>query len=317
VAAARKNNIGTIQEFEFPEGSLKIIDLVEIARSLGLQTMQSCEDEYVMDEEEECDEEVEEEFFESDANTNAREEETTLDHSCSAVRQNDCESGVSDAAPCETKPTIIDCVLRSETGAPCQLVALATPPSALGGHPIYVALSDALFSFTAPKAPTAGVDAATAKIVVAATKARSGPVGSCCSTNADGATKASSHAVVAGGLPGKSPYRFRFNSEHLQELGAGGFVQSKLSKSSKLHKADDGSRWVVDDTFASAPRWFTSLGQQRYQGAAVTEFTSEGKVKLDAGAVVALPKIPGRLPSQEQGSMRMCLSAVRSSHSAF
>jgi len=47
----------------------------------------------------------------------------------------------------------------------------------------------------------------------------------------------------------------------------------------------------------------------------------QGKVSLDAPAVVALPKIPGRrsLGSVEQGqeAMRMCLGAVRTSGSAF
>jgi hypothetical protein len=359
VAAARKNNIGTMHEFEFPEGSLKIIDLVEIARSLGGRTMQSTEeeeedyeDEYVNDEVENC-EEVEGEFFQSDAGTVAR-EGTTLDRPsyasvklatglqipqaivysgtfqdyrqesqkfcrfrtlasfARAVRHNVGEPGVSGAAPCEKKQSsIIDCVLPSQTGAPCQLVTLSTPPSAQATHAIYVALSfDTLFSFTAPEAPTENVYAATAKMGATA-KAGSGPVGSCLSSQADGATKESSHAAVAGGLPGKSPYRFCFHPEDLQKLGTDGPVQPMLLKSSKLDKADDGSNWVVDDTFASASRWFSSLGQQRHRGTAVTEFISEGKVALDAGAVVALPKIPGRPP------MRMCLNAVRTSRSVF
>lgn len=230
-----------------------------------------------------------------------------------AVRQNVCESGTRDAVPCEKlRCSIIDCVLPSGGGVPCQLVALASPPSAQGNHAVYVTLSSTLFFSTAPKAPSGRGDVATAKMVVAAVTPNEGQVSSSCSPSRAGGTEASATAAAVA-LPGKSPHRFCFKVEDLRELGPDGFVQSKLH-------TDDSSGWRVDDTSAGAPRWFSGLGQQRNRGAAL-EPIPQGKIKLDAPAVVALPKIPGRrsLGSHEQGqeAMRMCLGAVRAPGSVF
>jgi hypothetical protein len=122
------------------------------------------------------------------------------------------------------------------------------------------------------------------------------------------ALSGSAATTSASAVLGQSPYRFHFPASTLQKLRPNAFAQTKLLKA---HQMEETSSWRIDDASSSAPRWFSGR-TQLHQGA-VLEPILKGKIALDAPAVVTLPKIPGRWSgSMEQGqeAMRMCFSAV-------
>lgn len=320
-AEARAQDVGTVDAVELPECTMKTVNLVDIARfiqesrgeTIGHQEEQDLEEEWENDEEEEEDEQeeysIDVERYEQQIEILSDDEMRALIAKADAdlLMPSFMDSTIEVDSTMDDKQCMIVDSCFPDGCVPCQLVALATPPSSTSDPSMYMAFSDATVK-TAVASTMAGAKAA-AKMAVAELEPELDHTENTLFSHDEVEqveAKASEFDVADSVLHSRtskstaSLHRFKFASYDLEVIAAGKHAFAPSRK-------DDGSNWVVDnsrlgESYACLPRKRRSQGSASSWGGggAFLEPIASGKVSLEKAVSVTLPKLPSGPPSADE-----------------
>jgi hypothetical protein len=171
---------------------------------------------------------------------------------------------------------------------PCQLLALAMPPSMQQESSLYVTLSDGIVKKALR--PTLAESQAAVKTIVAPREF--------VPTTAIASDMLPKSAQISR-IASKSPYRFRFMSDELGAINTSGLSSAKMLKVNHGSKSrDDGSNWIVDHSSIGGsrrPGFRTSGSSWGGGGGAQLAPICQDKLRLDSLATVTVPPLPPRM----------------------
>jgi uncharacterized membrane protein YgcG len=218
----------------------------------------------------------------SEAETSATEhlEPTTQPMSVSRDLESAEESSTSSTHSFIESPLLDGCM-------PCQLLALAMPPSMQQESSVYVTLSDGIVKKALR--PTLAESQAAVKTIVAPREF--------VPTTAIASDMLPKSAQISR-IASKSPYRFRFMSDELGAINTSGLSSAKMLKVNHGSKSrDDGSNWIVDHSSTGGSRrpGFRTSGSSWGGGGAQLAPICQDKLRLDSLATVTVPPLPPRM----------------------
>lgn len=310
-AEARSQDIGTVDTIELPQCTMKVVNLVDIAKYIQQcregNTDHEGEEEEEEEEEWESEEEEDEEEFDIDQESlkeHVNNEMKAVTEKAQSLPSHgdlcmssslDCKVEVDSCSSKDNHCTILESHLPIGSN-PCQLIALATPPNSRPDICMYMALSDAAWN-SSIASTNSGADVA-AK--TAATELDPGvfPEQSTLSVHskmpdADGEKDtAVTNPSPLECNPRRSVHRFNFVPDEVEAITSGKAGTGFAFK-------DDGSKWIVDDSRNEASGALLHK-KRRSQGSASSwggggaflEPIAQGKLSLDQSVKIRLPKLP-------------------------
>jgi hypothetical protein len=308
---ARQQGIGTVNRIDMPEGSVNIVNLVEVARYIQATLMPGniVDEEEEEEEEEEVDQEAEEEEEElvdefgdiedlplappeeDEVSEPLEQYEFQLEDDEPLLAPLECEGvaslpsdqeSVEESSNFSTHSFIESALL--DGCVQCQLLALAMPPSMQNESSVYVTLSDGVVKKALR--PTLAESQAAVKTIAAPREL--------VPTSAIASDLLPKSAHIAS----KSPYRFRFMSDELGAINTMGLSSAKMLKVNHGSKSkDDGSNWIVDHSSIGSSRrpGFRTSGSSWGGGSAQLAPISQDKLRLDSLATVTVPPLAPRM----------------------
>lgn len=354
---ARGEDIGTVSRIDIPEGSVSIVNLVDVARYISAQlygeTTPEAEDMLANENEEYGDDEEVDEGEGDDVSDVGPEAEVK---SCAMPKQSEanyaqemleipkpvvyegtfqeykkaatkftrfrtlasfnqrCSSEALQEAPplepLETAPLTGTIIMEGVSPAgsiPCQLLAMAMPPSVQHGDSMYTTLSNAMVE----RMIASTMSGAKAAVKMAVSRCeREAPLArhslaieaKPCEMISIASTESSQNDEVIKSIPGKSPYRFRFEVDDLQDFKSFGIKASVQKGGSGSQFKDDGSNWIVEHSVAGSnyrhrQPFHNSGSGWGGGGGMLLEPICEGKFACDKHVKVTLPNGPASAES--------------------
>lgn len=216
------------------------------------------------------------------------------------------DDGCIDTGDCQ-QCSIIECPLLPGS-TPCQLLALAIPPSMEAQGSVFTTLSNAIV--TKLIASTMAGAKAAVKMAAAFDLPQQNRMPLMPDSKSDVLQESTSDTAkidsVVKDVPSKSANRFQFAKEHLQILDSAVTKGVSFSAMPAMQKKgimgafhDDGSSWTVDNAVAVGSTWrrrtsrLSGSGSSWGGGGTVLEPICQGKFACDQPIKVVLCNVPG------------------------